>query len=144
MKPFPAKQVANLILTAALAWLWFGGGSGAAPFVPSPGQISVLIVDETADYGKPEYRDYLNVLNSSAVVDYLNGHCAKVNGSPEWRHWDKDTDVSNELPKWQDAMKLERKSLPWLYVTNGGSSWGGPLPKTVDETLALLAKWGGA
>jgi len=113
------------------------------PPTPAPGQISVLIVDNVDDYGKPEYQPYLDVLNSSAIVDYLNSHCAKVGSAPEWRHFDQNTDVSHESKKWQDAMKLPRASLPWIAITNGKTGYGGPLPKTEAETLALLKKWGG-
>jgi hypothetical protein len=113
------------------------------PPVPAPGQISVLIVDNVDDYGKPEYAPYLAVLNSSAIVNYLNAHCAKVGSTPEWRHWDQSTDVSHESQKWQDAMKLPRASLPWIAITNGKTGYSGPLPKSEAETLALLKKWGG-
>ena len=113
------------------------------PPTPAPGQISVLIVDNVDDYGKPEYQPYLETLNSSAIVNYLNAHCAKVGSTPEWRHWDASTDVSHESQKWQDAMKLPRASLPWIAITNGKTGYSGPLPKTEAETLALLKKWGG-
>jgi hypothetical protein len=112
------------------------------PPAPAPGQISVLFVDNVDDYGKPEYQPYLEVLNSSAIVDYLNSHCAKVGSTPEWRHWDVSTDVSHESQKWQDAMKLPRASLPWIAITNGKTGYSGPLPKTEAETLALLKQWG--
>jgi hypothetical protein len=116
---------------------------GPTPPTPTPNAVSVLIVDESSDYGKPEYRPYLNVLNSTSIRSYLNTHCAKVDGLPEWRRWDKDTDVSHESQKWQDAMKMPRDSLPWIYISNGTAGFGGPLPKTEADTLALLKKWGG-
>lgn len=117
-------------------------GPGPQPN-PEPGKISVLIVDETEDYNKPEYRPYLPVLNSTVIRSYLDSHCATESGRPEWRHWDKDVDVTNASKKWQEAMKIPRTSLPWIAITNGVKGWAGPLPKTEAETLELLKKWGG-
>lgn len=140
---FPLKNVLNLVLAALLVWLALGDGAGILPVVAAPGQISVLIVDETEDYAKPEYKPYLDVLNSSLIIAYLNGHCAKVGNTPEWRHWDKDTDVTNESAKWQAAMAVPRASLPWIAISNGSRGFAGPLPASVDDTMALLQHWGG-
>jgi hypothetical protein len=85
------------------------------------------------------------VLFSKKVRDYLDAKCARgADGrTPEYRIWDQDIDTTAAGALWQAAMKRERKSLPWLVVSTGKSGYEGPLPATVDETLALLKKYGG-
>ncbi|HEX5446792.1 MAG TPA: hypothetical protein VFW87_23440, partial [Pirellulales bacterium] len=140
------------LLQVAVVLLTFWHDAGGAPLVAAPGQIRVLIVDEENDYGKPEYRPYLNTLNSSRVIAYLNAHCAKgADGkTPAWRHWDKDTAIAKEDPEWQgrldmakEAMTKAGNTLPVVVLTNGHQTSTMPLPASEDDTLSLLATWGG-
>lgn len=124
--------------------------------------LSVLIMEETAKR-TPEIA---MIIFSDRVRSYLNSHCAPVQGklTKEWWMIDQDTDVSG-LPKaWQDAKKRAVASvaswkptidaigqlqgpaspLPWIIISNTkGTSYEGPLPATIDETVALLKKHGG-
>src|SRR4029079_5276600 len=86
---------------------------------PIPAQgLRVLMVYETSELNKMPPQQLL-VLHSQTITDYMNSHCAKVGTQPEWRKFDKDTDVSKQSTIWQDAMKRPRQSIPWLVVSNG-------------------------
>lgn len=116
---------------------------------PSPAPIPaegfrVLIVYET---GQTLPKDQAVILNSGAVRDYLRAKCVKDPDAEQdgkaYRIWDKDTDLANVNKTWADAMKRERKSVPWIIVSNhpkGG--YEGPLPESVEKTLELLKKYG--
>lgn len=113
---------------------------------PAPGQIRVLIVEETADRGKPAMKPWVDgrVFTSTLIREYLNTHCSKTGNMPDWRWFDDDTDLSGESQKWKDAMAMPRSSLPWIVICNGKDCYSGELPQTADAVLALLRKWGGA
>lgn len=115
---------------------------------PSPAPIQadglhVLIVYETAELSKLAKEQEL-ILYSQTVRDYLNAKCPAVGATKEWRFWDKDVTTAAESKLWQDAMKRERKSVPWIIVSNPqkGGGFEGALPATVDETMTLLKKFG--
>lgn len=118
---------------------------GLWPFSPPPiaaDGFRVLIVEEAQDRSKLP-PSQLAIFTSKEVTDYLDSKCVKVNGTPEYRIYDKDTSFTNESDIWKNAMRLERKSLPWIIVSNGRSGYSGPLPATASETLDLLRKYGG-
>ena len=79
------------------------------------------------------------------VTQYLQSKCTKGidNTNPDFRRLDQNADMSKDAKYWQDAMLLERKSLPWIVISTGKDGFQGPLPATEDETLALLKKYGG-
>lgn len=126
-------------------------GPGPSPVppgpAPSPAPIPAagfrcLIVYESAELGKmPDAQK--NVLYAKSVRDYLNSKCVMgADGkTKEWRIWDKDTDASAESQIWQDALKRPRSQVPWIIVSDGKTGYEGPLPASVDETLALLKKY---
>lgn len=100
-------------------------------------KLRVLIVEETADRaGLPPGQ--LAVLTSSKVRRALDALCMKVDGTPEWRIFDDDSDISAESDVWQEAMAKPRSSLPWLLVSDGKQGVSMPLPKSVDEMLGIL------
>jgi len=106
----------------------------------------VLIVYESGEKSKYPAEQSL-ILNSGVLAEYLDEHCVKAaDGHPEWRIWDKDVQLENiDGPLvdqvWIDAMKLERDSLPWLFVTNGKTGSTGALPQSEAETLAIIKKY---
>lgn len=120
------------------------------PPTPDPAPIPVaglrvLIVEETAERSKLPANQAI-ILGSTVVRSYLNAKCAKGpdGKTPEYRLLDKDVSMTAESKHWQDAMARPRTSLPWLIISNPGvGGYEGPLPGTVDETLALLKKFGG-
>jgi hypothetical protein len=79
------------------------------------------------------------------VRDYLNSKCVvgPDNKTREWRIYDKDVDTSGEAKLWRDAMKRERKTIPWLVISTGKGGVERELPANVEDTLALLKQYGG-
>jgi hypothetical protein len=100
----------------------------------------VLFVYESADLSKYP-KDQLNVFYDQSFRDYLSTACAKVNGVPEYRVWDKDTDLANESKSWQDAMKRPHPELPWMVVSNGKTGYEGKVPADVAEARSLVQKY---
>lgn len=112
--------------------------------IAQPG-LRVLIVYETAELSKMP-AEQRNVLYSKTVRDYLNSKCpAGADGrTREWRIWDKDVATDGESKLWQDAMSRPKRATPWILISNSPKGgFEGPLPKTVDETLALIKRYGG-
>src|SRR6185295_3400904 len=86
--------------------------------IPVPG-FRVLIVVETSDLSKLP-APQVAIVTAKPIRDYLALRCVKgPNGEPERRIWDKDVSTENVSKIWQDAMRLERKSLPWIVISNG-------------------------
>lgn len=109
---------------------------GVAP-IPDPG-FRVMIVYESSK--SDELPDYVYHADFRA---YLSQVCAKGpdGKTPEFRIVDPQLVTAPTSALWAKAMARERKSLPWIVVSNGKNGFEGPLPKTKAETLALLAKY---
>lgn len=117
------------------------------PKPPAPAPIAaeglhVLIVVESSDAAKLPPKQ-VSMLTARSVRDYLDSHCPKVNGTPEWRIWDKDVSTANESPLWREAFARKRGGVPWIVVSNGKAGYDGPLPGSIEELLALLKRFGG-
>ena len=117
-------------------------GPTPAP-IPAAG-LHVLIVEESAERGKLPINQQSIILGAT-VRDYLDTHCAvEADGKTHgYRIWDKDVATNNESQLWQDAMKRQRSSVPWVVISNGREGYEGPLPKSVDEMMTLLRRFGG-
>lgn len=63
----------------------------------------------------------------------------------DWRIYDANLDLSADAPLWKSLMARRRTALPWLVLTDGVGTvvFEGPLPATVEETLATLKRFGG-
>lgn len=116
--------------------------------IPTPAPIPlsglrVLILEETGErQSLPPSQSA--ILTSTEIRSLLNTKCAKGrDGSPEFRLFDVDADLSPQDKHWQEAAKLPRQSLPWLVISDGKQGYQGPLPPTVADMSALLAKFGG-
>lgn len=115
-------------------------GVGAA----GPAGLKVLILTETSDQSKLP-RGQLTILTSGTVRDYLNSHCLKESGRAAWRVWDRDVNPVNETALWQKAFAAANKAaVPQILIGDGNKGFSGPLPTTVDETMKLLIRFGGA
>jgi hypothetical protein len=131
--------VGVIVLLAVTWWSSRGGDITPRPKPIEPSEVSVLIVNETAD----DVGD--DVIYAAEIRQWVKGHCDKdANGAPEFRVLDKDADVSKMSQKFQEQFNLAKtKRLPYLAVSNGKQGADGDLPLTVEETLAVLKKWGG-
>lgn len=113
--------------------------------IAGDGFRALIIEDEKLRSKLP--KEQLSILESKVVRDYLKEKCAKDDSDDgkAYRIWDKDVDVSGEHKSWQDAFKRPVKSYPWLILSDGTKKTGyeGPLPKTIEETLNLMKKYGG-
>jgi hypothetical protein len=141
-----------LVIALVLLLAFSGGGIVPTPVDPPPipdAGFRVLVIEETAERGKLP-RDQQTILTSTEVRAYLNAKCAKGpdGKTPEFRFFDKDTDVSHESKVWQEAMAKAKATpgfvVPWLIVSDGKKGSDGPLPANVAEMLAELKKYGGA
>ena len=115
------------------------------PTPPAPiadaGFRVLMVYDDT----KAMPQDQTDVLRSTTLRSYLNSKCAVGSDgkTKEWRIWDQSTNSSLDTPLWDAAFKRPRKSLPWILISTGKTGFEGPLPATVDDTLALLKQYGG-
>lgn len=113
------------------------------PKPPMPGEgFRVLIVLESRDLSTLP-SSQVAALTAREVREYLNAKCVKEGNQPEWRIWDKDTDISRESEHWKEAMKRPRPSLPYLLISNGKAGYEGPMPKDTAALMAELKKIGG-
>lgn len=124
-------------------------GPGPVPPGPTPGPTPIpgdgfraLIVYETADLGKMP-KDQELILYSQTVRDYLNSKAAPGpdGKTKEWRIFDKDVSTAGESKTWQDAMKRDRKGLPWIILSGPKGGFEGPLPANVADAMALIKKY---
>lgn len=126
---------------------------GPTPPGPTPPQPAppiggsgnrVLIVYETGDRLPASQAA---ILTSGVLRDYLDAKTIKDEHNPTgaYRIWDKDVklDHPSVSASWKAAMARPRASTPWLIVSNGRTGFEGPLPKTVAETMKLLATYFG-
>jgi hypothetical protein len=110
--------------------------------IPAPG-LHVLMVYESGELSKLPPAQ-LSVLYAKSIRDYLQAKCpvGPDGKTKEWRIWDQNTDASGDAPVWRDAMNRPRASVPWIIISNGTTGYEGPLPRSIDETLVLLRKYG--
>lgn len=103
--------------------------------IPEPG-LNVLIIEETADRLElpAGQRDIIT------ATDWRTKWQAK---GGEIRVRDPSDPQPNDLAKWNTAMSRPRSGLPWVIISNGQTGYEGPLPESLTEWEALLAKYGG-
>jgi hypothetical protein len=95
--------------------------------------LHVLIWRETDSSRVPEHE--LEQYTGVKLRAWLKSNKA------DFRIWDQHVDASKESADWQAAAKNRPASLPWIVISNGTAGHSGPLPKTTDETIALLEKF---
>lgn len=129
------------LVVLALAFLFYRHSDklnvipgGGAPFPAE--KICVLIVEETSD------RTKLPQAQLVALIGPEWREAVRSKGG-EFRQLDKETDVANDAPWVQAAMRVPRDSLPWVLISNGRSGHSGPLPADAAKLLELLARYGG-
>ena len=115
---------------------------GPNPPAPTPtGPFRVIWVYESMDAMTPEVQ---RVMFSNKVTTYLDAKCEKGrDGIAGWRRWDKDVQPDGEWKPIWDATKPKLTTTPCLVVVKGTTVEILPMPKTEDEALATLKKYGG-
>lgn len=109
---------------------------GVAP-IEGPG-LRVLFVSESAEQMSPAIQD---IFYSPDITNWLNANCIKIDGQPEFRRVDPDTQYTDANHRFAKALKRPRATLPWLIISNGTTGYEGPFPATVAETLELLKRF---
>lgn len=111
--------------------------------IPDIGFRVLIVWDKKNELKMPKAQQ--DALYDKSIRDYLRTKCVvdKDNPNGSWKIWPSDSNVSGETSIWQGAWKRERKSLPWILISDGKKGFEGPLPATAEETLNLLKKYGG-
>lgn len=99
-----------------------------------------LLIEETAS--RPV--DLHNLLADPQLEEFFQANCAKVNGVPERRYFDKDQRITTGPKLWKDALARGVTSpgfkVPWVIVSNGVTGFEGPLPTTDPQKLIDFIK----
>ena len=108
---------------------------GSAP-IPDAG-LWVMIVYEQQELPKIPASQQ-SVIFGQAVREYVKSKGGKLLAT------DQNAVVTTGDPAWGKMLALKRQSIPWLVISKDGKTGCQvPLPKTVDEMMALLKKYGG-
>lgn len=119
---------------------------GSAPIPPGPMPVAgfrVIFVSETI---ASLTKEQLNILNSTAIRDYLNKKAAKTGTRPDYRYWDKDVNVSGETETFKKLWAIVQTklgTLPQMAVVGNDGAVQIFALTTEQETLATLRKIGG-
>jgi hypothetical protein len=83
-----------------------------------------------------------SVLDSAIIREYLNQQCAKdqATGTPEYRIFNINSPVTDDLDWVKEQMAIERKVLPWLLVSNGKTGYEGVITN-IEDTMAIIKKY---
>lgn len=144
----------RLVLALLALWLAIGVTDVLAFLLPgvlgpTPGPIAVLIVEETEDRNDltPGQRAVIQSNAPGSVRDYCKTHCEKdAAGVVQFRVLDKDDSLDKDTDEMKALFALKRDSVPWLVIKRSGMAGvaaSEPLPKTAEETLSLLKRYGG-
>lgn len=112
-----------------------GGKACKNPFTVSG--YRALVVEESADRPKLPSAQ-ASIFTAPDIRDYVASQKGEI------RFFDKDKNTSLDPDEFQEAMKLPRPELPYLFIGNGRKGFKGPLPPSTAEMLALLKKYGSA
>lgn len=109
--------------------------------IPEPGLRVLIVYDAATVADLPPAQNA--ILRSEKLWKFAQENCARgADGrTPEMRIYHSAVNASDEANHWKAAMARPRKSLPWILVSNGRTGYEGPLPATVDDTIALIRKY---
>ena len=100
------------------------------PIVVKPG-LRVLIVRETADQ-LPASQSA--IFTSAPFRRFIADNKASL------KIWDDEVDTAHESDQeFVKMLQVPRASLPWIVIAGGSKTVSQPLPKTVEDTEALIA-----
>jgi hypothetical protein len=86
-------------------------------------------------------REQMALIDSVSFRAYLDDHCAKAGGVPEWRIVPDDAEFEADQPVWQKLMAVPRASSAWLVVVNGSRGESAPLPTNEAAALELIGRY---
>lgn len=117
-------------------------GPGPTPVPPSPAKgLRVMFVYETSELSKLTAAQS-SIMTATAIREYLKAKC-----EPDgFRFYDRDVNTANETDVWRgiwSASKATLPRLPAVVIVTDQKGEAFPLPKDVDETLALLKRYAG-
>lgn len=109
--------------------------------IPVAGLRVLIVYDAAKETELPPSQQA--ILRGKKMDDYLRAKCSvgPDGKTREYRVWPSNVVLTDDvLQIWHDAWKREKKSMPWLLVSDGKTGFEGPLPATVDETIAVIEK----
>lgn len=121
-----------LILLALWVLLKGGIGGAAAPFKTAA--LTVAIVHDGSD--TKNLPAWANDTDANSVDAFVKAH----NG--EYRIIEQKSNMQFAAEKWQAAMAVPRKSVPWIVAANSRTGFSQPAT-TEAEAVAALAKMEG-
>lgn len=96
--------------------------------------LAVLIVEDGSK------RHQLPVSQVSVFTSAILDKWLKDN-RVEARFWDITESGELDAPKFREAAKVKRDSVPWIYVAHGRKGASQPLPLTVEKTIELVDRY---
>lgn len=109
-----------------------------SPIGPSPIEGAGLRVLFISESGERMPKNVEESFYSPEITTYLNANCIKVEGQPDFRRVDPDTQFTDPNHRFAKALARPRTTTPWLIISNGVSGYEGPFPETKTATLELL------
>ena len=86
-----------------------------------------------------------NILYSVPFRQWLDSQCTNApdGKTKAWRMWPNSSKTDKEAPLWQEAFKRDKKSLPWVLISNYPKKGGyeGPLPDNIEKFKDLISKY---
>lgn len=125
---FVAAVILVLLITGKV--LVGGGIGGSAPFETD--RLSVLVVEESRGNSTPAW---VNGTSATSVRTWV------ANQGGEFLLLDQEDDTSKLDKRWQDAMKVERKTIPWIVASNGRRGFSEPVT-TQEQAMKQLSPLG--
>ena len=106
------------------------------PVVPVPSTGFKVLIVEDAGRRDRLLPDQVDIFTSATFRQSLNEYQAEL------RIWNQAVDVENESDAGFKSMLLQpRTELPWLIISGKAPGFSGPLPKSLDETLATIKRF---
>lgn len=132
-----SRLALSVLVLLALGLALGGGGKGCTiGKEPSPFKAEKLTVAVIHDGGNTTNLPlWANNTDERSVDAFVKGK------GGEFRIIEQKSDMTNAADKWKAAMKVERKSVPWIVAADASTGFSQPATTEV-EALAALAKMG--
>lgn len=112
------------------------------PPVILPTKLQVVIIEDPAERANIP-ASQIAIMDGAELRDYCKTHCTITDGTPDKRVLSVRQDISGQ-PEWvKQAFAEPRTSVPLLVILTPTKKISGPLPKTIEETMTEIKKYGG-